>query len=29
MHTMAGLMNGWYVEYHLGMQAVGETRIRD
>lgn len=24
MHTMAGLMNGWLVEFHLGMQLVGE-----
>ena len=24
MHTMAGLMNGWRVEFHLDMQAVGE-----
>ena len=25
MHTMAGLMNGWRVEFHLGMWQVGET----
>jgi L-alanine-DL-glutamate epimerase-like enolase superfamily enzyme len=24
LHTMAGLMNGWRVEFHLGMQEVGE-----
>jgi len=24
MHTMAGLMNGWRVEFHLDMQLVGE-----
>jgi L-alanine-DL-glutamate epimerase-like enolase superfamily enzyme len=24
MHLMAGLMNGWRVEFHLDMQAVGE-----
>jgi L-alanine-DL-glutamate epimerase-like enolase superfamily enzyme len=24
MHTMAGLMNGWRVEFHLDMQALGE-----
>jgi len=24
MHTMAGLMNGYWVEYHLGMQETGE-----
>jgi L-alanine-DL-glutamate epimerase-like enolase superfamily enzyme len=24
MHTMAGLMNGWIVEWHLGMVQVGE-----
>jgi len=24
LHTMAGLMNGWRVEFHLDMQAVGE-----
>ena len=24
LHTMAGLMNGWRVEYHLGMQETGE-----
>jgi L-alanine-DL-glutamate epimerase-like enolase superfamily enzyme len=22
MHTMAGLMNGWRVEFHLGMKFV-------
>ena len=29
MHTMAGLMNGWLVEWHLGMVAVGETIFID
>jgi L-alanine-DL-glutamate epimerase-like enolase superfamily enzyme len=29
MHTMAGLMNGWLVEFHLGMQMVGELLFRD
>lgn len=24
MHAMAGLMNGWRVEFHLDMQSVGE-----
>ena len=24
MHTMAGLMNGWRVEFHLDMQKLGE-----
>ena len=24
MHLMAGLMNGWRVEFHLDMQAVVE-----
>lgn len=24
LHTMAGLMNGWLVEWHLGMVQVGE-----
>ena len=24
MHSMAGLMNGWRVEFHLDMQNVGE-----
>lgn len=24
MHTMAGLMNGWRVEYHWGMHQVGQ-----
>ena len=24
LHTMAGLMNGWRVEFHLDTQAVGE-----
>ncbi len=29
MHTMAGLMNGWFVEWHLGMVQVGETLFVD
>jgi L-alanine-DL-glutamate epimerase-like enolase superfamily enzyme len=29
MHTMAGLMNGWRVEFHLGMQQVGERIFKD
>ncbi len=29
MHTMAGLMNGWRVEFHLGMQQVGERIFVD
>lgn len=29
MHTMAGLMNGWLVEFHLGMQLVGEYLFVD
>jgi L-alanine-DL-glutamate epimerase-like enolase superfamily enzyme len=29
MHTMAGLMNGWIVEWHLGMVQVGEILFRD
>lgn len=29
MHVMAGLMNGWLVEYHLGMQFVGEHLFCD
>jgi L-alanine-DL-glutamate epimerase-like enolase superfamily enzyme len=29
MHTMAGLMNGWLVEFHLGMQMVGEMLFVD
>lgn len=24
MHTMAGLMNGWLVEFHIDQQIVGE-----
>jgi hypothetical protein len=27
MHTMAGLMNGWRVEFHLDMQALGEMDL--
>ena len=29
MHTMAGLMNGWIVEWHLGMVQVGEMLFTD
>jgi L-alanine-DL-glutamate epimerase-like enolase superfamily enzyme len=29
MHTMAGLMNGWLVEWHLGMVSVGESIFVD
>jgi L-alanine-DL-glutamate epimerase-like enolase superfamily enzyme len=29
MHLMAGMMNGWMVEWHLGMVAVGETLFPD
>lgn len=29
MHLMAGLQNGWFVEWHLGMVAVGETMFTD
>ncbi len=29
MHLMAGMMNGWLVEWHLGMVAVGETLFPD
>lgn len=29
MHLMAGMMNGWFVEWHLGMVAVGETLFTD
>ncbi|WP_159588267.1 mandelate racemase/muconate lactonizing enzyme family protein [Chelativorans xinjiangense] len=29
MHLMAGMMNGWIVEWHLGMVAVGETLFTD
>jgi L-alanine-DL-glutamate epimerase-like enolase superfamily enzyme len=29
MHTMAGLMNGWLVEWHLGMVQAGERIFRD
>jgi L-alanine-DL-glutamate epimerase-like enolase superfamily enzyme len=29
LHTMAGLMNGWRVEFHLGMQQVGERIFID
>jgi L-alanine-DL-glutamate epimerase-like enolase superfamily enzyme len=29
MHTMAGLMNGWMVEWHLGMVQVGQVLFKD
>ena len=29
MHAMAGLSNGWRVEYHLGTAAIGEDLLRD
>jgi L-alanine-DL-glutamate epimerase-like enolase superfamily enzyme len=29
MHTMAGLMNGWLVEWHLGMVQVGQLLFPD
>lgn len=29
LHIMAGLMNGWRVEFHLGMQQVGEHIFKD
>ena len=29
MHTMAGLMNGWYVEWHLGIVPIGEAFFKD
>jgi len=29
LHTMAGLMNGWRVEFHLGMQATGELLFKN
>ena len=29
MHTMAAFMNGWLVEFHLGMQFVGERLFID
>lgn len=29
MHTMAGLMNGWLVEWHLGMAQVGKLLFPD
>ncbi len=29
MHLLAGMMNGWIVEWHLGMVAVGETIFKD
>jgi L-alanine-DL-glutamate epimerase-like enolase superfamily enzyme len=28
MHTMAGLMNGWLVEFHLGMKFVEDLLFR-
>jgi len=29
MHSMAGLMNGWRVEFHLDMQSIGEQVFVD
>lgn len=29
MHTLAGLMNGWILEWHLGMVQVGELLFKD
>ncbi len=29
MHLLAGMANGWIVEWHLGMVAVGETLFTD
>jgi L-alanine-DL-glutamate epimerase-like enolase superfamily enzyme len=29
MHTMAGLMNGWFVEWHLGMVQAGQVLFPD
>lgn len=29
MHLLAGMMNGWIAELHLGMVAVGETLFTD
>jgi L-alanine-DL-glutamate epimerase-like enolase superfamily enzyme len=29
LHTMAGLMNGWMVEWHLGMVQAGERIFRN
>lgn len=29
MHLLAGMANGWIVEWHLGMVAVGETLFPD
>ena len=29
MHTMAGLMNGWFVEWHLGMVQAGQLLFPD
>lgn len=29
MHTMAGVMNGWFVEFHQGMQQVGERIFKN
>lgn len=29
MHTMAGLLNGWRVEFHLGMWRVGEQAFKN
>jgi L-alanine-DL-glutamate epimerase-like enolase superfamily enzyme len=29
MHTMAGLMNGWRVEFHLGMKYLEEQIFKN
>ena len=29
MHTMAGLMNGWRVEFHLGMKSIEDQIFID
>jgi L-alanine-DL-glutamate epimerase-like enolase superfamily enzyme len=29
LHTMAGLMNGWIVEWHLGMVQAGQILFPD
>ncbi len=29
MHLMAGMENGWMVEWHLGMVSVAETLFKE
>jgi L-alanine-DL-glutamate epimerase-like enolase superfamily enzyme len=29
MHTMAGLINGWLVEFHVGMWGAGELAFKN